>query len=88
MISILTIASILIVGNRSIFFANNYDNARAREFVYDYLSDIRSPESSGVRINHAIAILLVMPMRSSPVVRSSFWPHSSMHAETSDSAFN
>lgn len=40
------------------FSANNYVNACAREFHYDYLSDIGSPESSGARDRYIARLCL------------------------------
>jgi len=58
-------------------------------------SSLRLPEwywiarvPGSARIDHATVLSLAMLARSSSVVKSSFWPHSSIHAETSDSAFN
>lgn len=53
------------------------------QICYVYLSDIECPRKRANRSLYCSSF--GMPARSSPIVRSSFWPHSSIHAETSDS---
>lgn len=64
-------------------FASNYDNARANLLR---LPEWHRPSIPKKRANRSLyCSLFGMPARSFSIVRSSFWPHSSIHAETSDS---